>query len=429
MGNFIRVLKINIYSIIALPFLLLATVCKLVAKALSRIKIIFTMGLITGIVILVISVMKEPGRILELLGSSLGITVGLGVVLIVLKVAFQVVSFILTNLYHLAVGFFDTLYMVAFNVYQSLEKGCSNDFEYLRLTGPSFLYMVLCSFYMLLKLMNYFIKLFIQLSLVAFILISAGFAIYLYVYTASSIESAFGLSFGQYFAAFDTLSKVESIVLYIVLVADVFVILVSLGLEWKEWSNELTLGEADYDRYSKAFEGYDDYMEGIESEDEEGYEYFLTVDEHLGDINGFLDEVRYAMDLDDNPLLENACNEYLRNLAEISDEISARNGKVSSDELMRMKPYIRQLDKQKDKIRRMLEKQNEILDNPAKNSIFFSGCTTRSKLDKRYKSLCKAYHPDAEGGDSETFMVLTEEYNKLKGMMDMAEEADASVEE
>ncbi len=425
MGNFLRVIKINIYSILALPFLVLATLCKLVAKALSRIKIIFTMGLITGIVILIISVMKEPGRILELLGSGLGITVGLGLVLVILKVAFQVVSFILTNLYHLAVGFFDTLYMVSFNVYQSLEKGCSKDYEYLSLTGPPVVFMVLCLFYMILKLMNYVIKLFIQLSLVAFILISVGFAIYLYVYTAGSIESTFGLSFGQYFAAFDTVSKIESVVLYVVLVADVFVILVSLGLEWKEWSNELTLGEADYDRYSKAFEGYDDYMEGIESEDDEGYEYFLTVDEHLADINAFLDEVRYSIDIDDNPLLENACNEYLRNLSEISDEISARNGKVSSDELMRMKPYIRQLDKQKDKIRRMLEKQNEILDNPAKNSVFFSGCTTRTKLDKRYKSLCKAYHPDAEGGDSKTFMVLTEEYNRLKEMMDMSEQAAA----
>lgn len=429
MGIIIRILKINIYSILALPFFIVATICKLVAKALQRIKTIFTMGMITGVVILVISVMKEPARILELLKSSLGIMVGLGLALVILKVAFQIVSFILTNIYHLIVGFFETLYMVTFNVYQNFEKGCANDFEYLRLTGPSFIYMVLCSCYMILRLLNFAIKAFIQLSLVAFILISVFFACYLYFYTASSIENTFGLGFGQYFAAFDTISKIESIVLYVVLVADVFVVLVSLGLEWKEWSNELTLGDADYDKYTKAFEGYDDYLGGIETENEEGYEYFITVDEHLAAINGFLDEVRYAIDLGDNPLLENACNEYLRNLSEISEEISARNGKVSSDELMRMKPYIRQLDKQKDKIMRMLEKQNEILDNPAKNSIFFSGCTTRNKLDKRYKSLCKAYHPDAEGGDSETFMVLTEEYNRLKEMMDKADMMDVSGEE
>lgn len=425
MGNFVRVLKVNIYSIIALPFLLLATFSKLVAKALSRIKTIFTMLMITGIVLLIILVMREPGKILDFIKSGLGITVGLGVVLIILRFAFSVVSFVLTSLYHLMVGLFDTIYMLAFDVYQRLEQGCSNDFEYLRLTGPSFLYMVLCSFYLVLRLVNFLIKTFINLSLVAFIIASVGFAGYLYINTASSIQNTFGISFGEYFSLFDTVSKIQSIILYVVLVADVFVVLVSLGIEWKEWSDELTLGDADYDKYAKAFEDYDDCMENIEAEDNEGYEYFLTVDEHLGAINDFLEEVRYAIDLGDNPLLENACNEYLRNLSEISDEISARNGKISSDELTRMKPYIRQLDKQKDKINKMLEKQNEILDNPAKNSIFFSGCTTRNKLDKRYKSLCKAYHPDTEGGDSETFMVLTEEYNRLKDMMDMADANNA----
>lgn len=421
MGNFIRVLKVNIYSIIALPFLVLATVCKLIAKALQRLKTIFSMALITGVVILVISMLKDPAKIFDYIKSGLGIAVGLGVVLIILKIAFSIVSFVLTTIYHLIIEFFDTIYRLTFNVYQSLEMGCRNDFEYLRLTGPAFLYMVICSFYVVLRLINYLIKAFIHMSLMLFIVVSVWFAGYIYFDTSRQIQETFGLSFGEYFAKFNTLSKIESIVLYIILVADVFVILVSLGIEWKEWANELTLGEDDYDRYAKQFEEYDEYMDEIESEENEGYEYFLSVDEHLSDVNAFLNDVRDAMELGDNPLLENACNEYLRNLSEISDEIAARNGKISSDDLSRLKPYIRQLDKQKDNIQKMLEKQNEILDNPARNSIFFSGCTTRNKLDKRYKSLCKAYHPDAEGGDSETFMVLTEEYNRLKDMFEPEE--------
>lgn len=416
MGNLIRVIKVNIYSIIALPFLLMATVCKLIAKALQRIKTIFSMALITGVVLLVIAVLKEPEKILEYVKSGLGIAVTLGIILFILKIAFSIVSFILTTLYHLVIELFDTLYRITFNVYQSLEMGCKNDFEYLRLTGPTFLYMVLCSFYVILRLTNFLIKLFIHLSLLLFILSSAGFAFYLYYDTNRRVLKTFGLTFAEYFGRFSTMSKIESIVLYFILIADVFVILVSLGIEWKEWANELTLGEEDYDRYAKQFEEYDEYMDEIETEENEGYEYFISVDEHLGDITAFLSDVREAMELGDNPLLENACNEYLRNLSEISDEIAAKNGKISSDELTRLKPYIRQLDKQKDNIQKMLEKQNEILDNPARNSIFFSGCTSRNKLDKRYKSLCKAYHPDAEGGDSETFMVLTEEYNRLKDL-------------
>lgn len=416
MGNFFRVIKVNIYSILALPFLIMATVFKLIAKALQRLKTIFSMALITGVVLLVIAVLKEPDRIIEFIKSGLGIAVGLGIALFVLKIAFSIVSFILTTLYHLVIEMFDTLYRVTFNVYQSLELGCRNDFEYLRLTGPAFLYMVLCSFYIVLRLVNFLVKAFIHLSLVLFIISSVGFAVYIYYDTNRKVQETFGLSFAEYFGKFSTMSKIESIVLYFVLIADVFVILVSLGIEWKEWANELTLGEDDYDRYAKQFEEYDDYMDEIETEEDEGYEYFLSVDEHLGDVTAFLNDVRDAMELGDNPLLENACNEYLRNLSEVSDEIAARNGKISSEDLSRLKPYIRQLDKQKDNIIKMLEKQNEILDNPARNSIFFSGCTTKSKLDKRYKSLCKAYHPDAEGGDSETFMVLTEEYNRLKDM-------------
>lgn len=45
-------------------------------------------------------------------------------------------------------------------------------------------------------------------------------------------------------------------------------------------------------------------------------------------------------------------------------------------------------------------------------SIFFQGCETKDKLEKTYKSLCRAYHPD-NGGDEETFKRMNEEYNKL----------------
>ena len=36
------------------------------------------------------------------------------------------------------------------------------------------------------------------------------------------------------------------------------------------------------------------------------------------------------------------------------------------------------------------------------------------KLDKRYKALCKTYHPDAEGGDKETFQKMKDEYDEIR---------------
>ena len=45
---------------------------------------------------------------------------------------------------------------------------------------------------------------------------------------------------------------------------------------------------------------------------------------------------------------------------------------------------------------------------------FFKGCDTLEKLNKRYKSLAKAYHPDMEAGDTEMMQIINNEYERLK---------------
>lgn len=51
-------------------------------------------------------------------------------------------------------------------------------------------------------------------------------------------------------------------------------------------------------------------------------------------------------------------------------------------------------------------------------SRFFVGCDTLEKLDHRYKSLCKTYHPDYNSGDEETFKEMKAEYEELKSTME-----------
>lgn len=48
------------------------------------------------------------------------------------------------------------------------------------------------------------------------------------------------------------------------------------------------------------------------------------------------------------------------------------------------------------------------------NLEFFKGCSSVEELDKRYKKLCQVYHPDSATGDSDTFVKLKAEYEKLK---------------
>lgn len=44
---------------------------------------------------------------------------------------------------------------------------------------------------------------------------------------------------------------------------------------------------------------------------------------------------------------------------------------------------------------------------------FFSGCKDAASIKRRYRDLCKVYHPDAGNGSSEVFHKITEEYNRL----------------
>lgn len=51
-------------------------------------------------------------------------------------------------------------------------------------------------------------------------------------------------------------------------------------------------------------------------------------------------------------------------------------------------------------------------------SNYFAGCNSAESLEKRFKTLCKVYHPDNTNGDSEAFRTLTEEYKSIKKMVE-----------
>ena len=46
---------------------------------------------------------------------------------------------------------------------------------------------------------------------------------------------------------------------------------------------------------------------------------------------------------------------------------------------------------------------------------YFNGCTTEDEIKKRYRDLCKVFHPDSDNGDQETFLKIKEDYEALLG--------------
>lgn len=55
--------------------------------------------------------------------------------------------------------------------------------------------------------------------------------------------------------------------------------------------------------------------------------------------------------------------------------------------------------------------------SPTSPSIFFNGCDDLDSLNKRYRDLCKVYHPDMGNGSTDVFQKLNAEYEMLKRQM------------
>ena len=48
-----------------------------------------------------------------------------------------------------------------------------------------------------------------------------------------------------------------------------------------------------------------------------------------------------------------------------------------------------------------------------KTTGFFNGCKTEEEIKKRYRDLCKVFHPDSENGDQETFLKVKADYEAM----------------
>ncbi len=72
-----------------------------------------------------------------------------------------------------------------------------------------------------------------------------------------------------------------------------------------------------------------------------------------------------------------------------------------------------------DEYSRFKREQWEFKKNKDKNNIrFFNSCKDIDSLKKKYRILVQQYHPDCDTGDSDTFRMIQEEYEKLMKQME-----------
>lgn len=432
--NTLRIIKINFLSLLALPFLLLGVICKMLAKAFEKIKIMG--GVIILIYALDLVVYFIKGSSDQEYPMVFIILIGIIVISIMLDYAFSIVPFFTVVLTRLTgtvaragVGFIisigrliiqtlNKVYTIFYSVYTSLSRCCYE--TSLTTTIPKHIKIFACPFYILLKALNKGILLFLKYSIFISLAASVFLLFYYFNYEINLTYSKSALSLMSYLQN-SGYYEVMNFIAELAMVGGLCVIFICLGIEWNEWGRELQFSENEYLSYIKSYqEAYSDIQnKSFVASDESNAEYakYLNIIfHHIKTLDTFLQKVHPVISKCDDYLLLSTYKQYTSDVDSLIQTISTYNNQIPPEIFDEMVPLIKRLDVNKQKIEELTEK---ILatEQATSTASFFSGCTSMEKLEKRYKALCKVYHPDSGNGDEETFKCMCGEYEKMKKLV------------
>lgn len=418
MEKILKILKINILSLIALPLLLLATACKLTAKALEKLALILGMLILTLFIIMGFEFFKNPESGMEVLLTLLLVFfIGFLIIMIIFFVMTMMAS-VVTLIWSAVIGFFEFVYDLAYTGFLKLHGICESDYQSICLTGKKVPNAIFCLFYTILSLINKVIVTVISFALPASFLLSALLIADALLGIHLHAKASFGIGLFTFMGKFDTFSLVYGIVMFVMVMALFITVLISLGVEWHEWAQELKMTEEEMDADIRDLQSRDWHMaRSEENASDTGDAYMQNLEEHINSLDPLATMVESALNVQDNPLLRSAWGSYYRNLSDIVEECSRYKQGIPLNKFKKLIPRIQQLEKQRDEVKHFAKKSQEAGNASPQSPVFFAGCSDMEKLEKRYKSLCKAYHPDTGDGDTETFQKMREEYEQLKAAL------------
>lgn len=424
MKNVLKIIKINILAILAFPLLALATAAKLAAKALEKtVTIIGAVFIMLGIS-LIFEIMKNPsqwfnGFLVVIVCLVLG---GIFTVLVIWILG--LISGVVMGAVAIVISLLNGLYELVYAGYTALYHMCKADYVQIRKDGNGFISGLCCLFFTLLRGINRAVILFVTHAIKILALVSIGIVIGSLYLCNQTVQESMGINLLAYLKLFSAYPLVHGSVLYLASMTAVVVILISLGLEWSEWGRDMELSTSDYEKYmNHILEGREEMgqesIQGMHGLDEKRLEkcsrYQDLLHRHAMDIEEFVQRIYPIVEKSDNYILRSGWSEYFTTLQEVMDLMGQYEGKTPVEAFEKLMPRIDRIEELKQTIEKQAARAGtEQKSAAAAESGFFGGCDTLDKLEKRYRALCKTYHPDTEAGDEDTFKRVTEEYEKRK---------------
>ena len=418
--NVLRVIKINILAVIAFPLLIVATVIKLIAKAMEKLVTIIGTVLIIGGIALVFELAKNPGDFFQGLLMFIVIFVIGGIFTALIVWILSLISAAVMGAVALVINVVNGLYELLYAGYAGLYHICYED--YCLLEMPNKAKLVSCFIYSLLRLFNKVIIFFATHAIKLLVVLSLLIVIGSLWDANATIQATFGMNLFHYLGMFSAYEIIYGVVLYVAFLAGITILLLSLGVEWSEWGEEMSLSTSDYEKYIQNLKNEytamnKERLSGTDDADRKRLDkcnrYMELLNWHVETFDAFWQEIQPVAEKSEDYILRANHGQYITDLNEVTEQLSKFGGQIPMEEFEKLIPRIEQIDVIKKKIEQQVQ---QIRESKVKKAAagFFGGCDTKEKLEKRYKALCKTYHPDSEAGDEETFKLMRDEYEQKK---------------
>ena len=353
MKTVLKILKINLLSIIALPLLLIATLSKLIAKALEKFMLLFGMTLTIGVIMLLFELVRDPkstfqGMILLVICLVIG-----GIIVAAMLYILSLISKVCMVVINAVIAGFLFVYELVYGGYAHLYSICKTNYEEIGTDSKAIVNGSRCIFYTILSGVNKSIVFLVTHALKIFIVCSvvlvAGSILGLNMY----FNRELGVGIFSYLSLFNAYEIVYGVVVYVAVIGSLIVWMISLGIEWNEWGEEMKLATTDYEMYSSVV-----LEHHIEANEEKYEKHSYILDNHLQDYENFLRENGPLVQESDDMVLKSNYGQYITAMNQLVETITenSQNDAIPEKVFESMIDTIDKLDDLKKSITKKVDK-------------------------------------------------------------------------
>lgn len=235
----LKIIKINILSSVAIPFLLISAITKIVATVVENLLLITGIAVFTLITAFVFEFLRNPSTILELL-IFIAIFIVIGAIFIyIISLIFTILVGIFSMVTSFLLQVLEFISDITTTIYGKILSICSYDYNIIDKNCSSKIKSnFLCFCYTITYILNKLIIFILYNSIFIFVLGAIVTFITPIILIASKINKDFGINIFSFLRLFDWYTLLYGIVIYIIALGGLSLIIVKVGIDISECGEE-----------------------------------------------------------------------------------------------------------------------------------------------------------------------------------------------